>query len=62
MNPVGTASPPPRPQAPRRVEAAPAGITEENTVCALIEALQSPDRYRLVACGGELFLQAVAKP
>jgi hypothetical protein len=35
------------------------GITGKNVICAIVEALQSPSRYRFVECRGELFLEAV---
>jgi hypothetical protein len=57
---VNATSSSPSPAAPApRSRVAHDGITGKNVICAIVEALQSPSRYRFVECRGELFLEAV---
>lgn len=45
---------------PQTQTAAPAADGEIDVVGALLEALASPDRYRLIQRDGELFIEPVA--
>jgi|GEM_PF-6356584 len=55
--PLILSSPPAADPAPAERSRPAAGSTE-NVLLALLDALSSPERYRLVAYGGELYVEA----